>query len=132
MYDPFADERNPQPPKPYRFKLLKPATVEALRKGGYTEILIQFFDSISGAAAALNNSRNPTAAANTMLSDPDRVKTEKGNKKSYTQMISEFVARRHARNATKAEVPAAIDALFCNPHLKLESPVEPEEVEDEA
>ena len=94
----------------YKFKILKPATVHALVDGGLRYIYIQFFDTLSGAAQVLNRTKNPVKAANTMMENPNEIKT--GNKKSYAEMFNTFLERRVERNNSAAEIPEELDQIL--------------------
>src|SRR5258708_34644426 len=95
-------------PKP---SLLEPATIQALERAVFQPLIIEFFGQISGMAFALNNSTNPVAAANTMMKNPDVCKPK--NKKSFSQMFEEFLARKRKRAAEqKCELPDELDILI--------------------
>jgi len=109
----------------YKYKILKPATVTTLRKAEFDEIYIQFFDSLSGAAQALNKSKNPVKAANTMFANPTEIKP--GNKRSYEEMLRTFVQRREAQNTSTARIPAELHKLIRGyTHEELAAPFDPE------
>jgi hypothetical protein len=90
--------------------LLDMDTIRDLQAGGFTDIYIEFFGTVSGIAKALNNSSNPAAAANTMMKDPDEVKP--GNKFSKTQMFRMFLLRKCKRSAERAKIPSELDAVL--------------------
>jgi hypothetical protein len=91
--------------------LLVPEAMRALREANFPLLLVEFFGKVSGMSKALNNSKNPAAAAHTMMKDPHVVKP--GNKMSFAQMFHAFMYAKETRKKEKPKpIPAEIEHIL--------------------